>query len=53
MKNFYVVRMSEDGGGVEADYHEWVRKSNFSCQYRIFVLMGNITKVEEMCILEE
>ena len=26
MKNFYEIRMSEDGGGVEADYHEWVTK---------------------------
>ena len=26
-KNFFpVIRMSEDGGGFEADYHEWVRK---------------------------
>ena len=23
---FFVIRMSEDGGGVEADYDEWVRK---------------------------
>ena len=23
---FSVIRMSEDDGGVEADYHEWVRK---------------------------
>ena len=22
----YEIRMSEDGGGVEADQHEWVRK---------------------------
>ena len=24
---FSVIRMSADGGGVEAAYHEWVRKS--------------------------
>ena len=23
---FFVIRMSDDGGGVEADYDEWVRK---------------------------
>mgnify|MGYP006957856932 CR=1 FL=1 len=27
MKNFSVIRMSEDGGGVKAYYREWVRKS--------------------------
>ena len=27
VKNFAVIRMSEDGGGVEAYYIEWVRKT--------------------------